>query len=42
VTALDEVRADRRAQLLGALRWMSENDFGEDTRPWREWAAKLP
>lgn len=40
--ALDEVRADRRTQLLGALRWMAENDLGEDARPWREWAAKLP
>lgn len=42
VAALDDVRADRRAQMLGALRWMAENDLGEDTRPWQEWAAKLP
>jgi len=42
IAALDEVRADRRAQLLGTLRWLAENDLGEDARPWREWAAKLP
>lgn len=42
VAALDDVRADRRNQLLGSLRWMAENDLGEDTRAWREWAAKLP
>lgn len=40
--ALDDVRADRRGQILGALRWLAENDHGEDARPWREWAARLP
>jgi len=42
VAALDEVRADRRAHVLGALRWLADADHGEDTRPWREWAARLP
>ena len=42
VSALDDVRADRRTQILGTLRWLAETDHGEDTRPWREWAAKLP
>jgi len=42
VAALDDVRADRRSQLLGALRWLAETDHGEDIRPWREWAARLP
>lgn len=42
VAALDDVRADRRGQILGALRWLAETDHGEDVRPWREWAARLP
>jgi len=41
-TALDDVREDRRPQVLGALRWLAEVDHGEDGRPWREWAARLP
>ena len=42
VEALDRVRADRRIHLLGALVWMSDQNLGEDERPWREWAYKLP
>ncbi|NOT30381.1 MAG: HEAT repeat domain-containing protein [Planctomycetes bacterium] len=40
--ALDRVRTDRRAHVLGALRWLHRGDLGEDARPWREWAHKLP
>jgi len=40
--ALDSVKADRRLHLLGALRWLAEDNYGEDARPWREWAYKLP
>lgn len=39
---LERVSAERRAHLLGALRWLSGLELGEDARPWREWAAKLP
>jgi HEAT repeat protein len=39
---LEEVGADRRAHLLGALRWLAEEDLGEDAGPWLEWAFKLP
>ena len=41
-SALDSVRADRRSQVLGALRWLADNDFGEDVAPWHDWAHKLP
>jgi HEAT repeat protein len=40
--ALESVETERRAHLLGALRWLRGEDLGEDARPWREWAAKLP
>jgi len=40
--ALEEVGADRRQHLLGALRWLSGDNFGEDAVPWLEWAHKLP
>jgi hypothetical protein len=40
--ALDQVRPDRRVHLLGALHWLAGVDLGEDTRPWLEWAHKLP
>lgn len=39
---LDQVRPDRRAHVLTALRWLSNDDFGEDAAPWLEWAHKLP
>lgn len=41
-SALDQVRADRRGHILGALRWLAGVDLGEDARPWLEWAHKLP
>jgi len=41
-SALDPVRADRRIQLLGALRWLSAMDLGSDSGPWLSWAHKLP
>ncbi len=42
VEALDRVRADRRNHLLGALVWMSDQNLGVETDPWREWAQRLP
>jgi HEAT repeat protein len=39
---LDDAPAERRTQLLGALRWLSEQNLGEDAKPWLEWANKLP
>jgi HEAT repeat protein len=39
---LERAPPDRRAQLLGALRWLSELNLGEDAGPWLEWAHKLP
>lgn len=41
-TALDSVESARRPQILGALRWLSDMDLGENSRPWLEWAGKLP
>ncbi len=40
--ALERVAPDRRGQVLGALRWLRDADLGMDSRPWREWALKLP
>jgi len=40
--ALEPARAERRTQLLGALRWLARTDFGENARPWLEWAHKMP
>lgn len=40
--ALDTVGEDRRLHLLGALRWLSGDNFGEDSVPWLEWAHKMP
>jgi HEAT repeat protein len=40
--ALDQVRADRRLHLLGALRHLAGDNLGEDAGPWLEWAHKLP
>jgi HEAT repeat protein len=40
--ALGKVQPDRRAHLLGALRWLSDMYLGEDEGPWLEWAHKLP
>jgi HEAT repeat protein len=42
VATLDSVPEERRLQILRALRWLSGTDLGENTRPWLEWAAKLP
>lgn len=39
---LEQVEADRRGHLLGALRWLADDNLGEDAGPWREWAHKLP
>ncbi|MSR62771.1 MAG: HEAT repeat domain-containing protein [Planctomycetes bacterium] len=40
--ALDGVQADRRQHFLGALRLLADENMGDDARPWREWAYKLP
>jgi hypothetical protein len=42
--ALDhpDVGADRRLQLLGALRRLAQDNLGENAGPWLEWAHKLP
>jgi HEAT repeat protein len=40
--ALDSVKTDRRVHLLGALRWLSGIDMGEDASAWLTWAHKLP
>jgi len=40
--ALDLVRDDRRLQILQALRYLSNQDLGEDARPWLEWAHRMP
>lgn len=40
--ALEKVESDRRAHLLGALRWLSDMNLGEEAKPWLEWAHKLP
>lgn len=40
--ALERVSDDRRPQVLGALRWLRDADLGLDSRPWLEWAHKLP
>ncbi|HEX6882901.1 MAG TPA: HEAT repeat domain-containing protein [Planctomycetota bacterium] len=40
--ALEPARAERRAQILGALRWLARTDYGENARPWLEWAHKMP
>lgn len=40
--ALDEVSAERRHHILGALRWLADTDLGADTQAWREWSHKLP
>jgi HEAT repeat protein len=40
--ALEEVREDRRAHVLGSLRWLRGEDLGEDAAPWIEWGNKLP
>jgi len=42
VGALDQVPSERRASLLGALRWLSDSNLGDETAAWREWAYKLP
>jgi HEAT repeat protein len=39
---LEQVKPDRRTQILGALRWLSDTDLGERAGPWLEWAGKLP
>jgi HEAT repeat protein len=40
--AFDQASSGRRAHLHGALRWLSDQELGDDARPWREWAYKLP
>lgn len=40
--ALGRVGADRRQHFVGALRWLSGIDLGEDAESWLEWAHKLP
>lgn len=39
---LERAPPDRRDPVLGALRWVSQRDLGEDSRAWLEWATKLP
>lgn len=38
----EQVGADRRMHLLGALRRLAQDNFGENAGPWLEWAHKLP
>jgi len=40
--ALDSVRPDRQKHILGALKWLSGTNLGEDSGPWLTWAHKLP
>jgi len=40
--SLDRVPDDRRAPIVGALRWLSGLDLGDDAKAWVEWAHKLP
>lgn len=41
-SALERVGADRRQHFVGALRWLSGIDLGEEAVHWLDWARKLP